>query len=93
MKIRSVSASSTIRPKYMTATRVARCSTTQVMADEKIGEPQIPAQGNQEVQDLGLDRYVEEEVGSSQITTSGCMINARATATRWRCSHPESWPG
>ena len=47
------SASSTIRPRYITATRVAMMlDHREVVADEEVGQPELAAQLDQQVQDL-----------------------------------------
>ncbi len=63
-----------------------------VVADEEVGQAALGAKTRQEVQDLGLDRGVEREVGSSRSRTDGSRISARAIAMRWRWP-PESWCG
>ena len=57
---RRSSASSTMRPRYITATRWQRWRTTdEIVGDEEIGEAEPLAQVLEQVDDLRLDRHVE----------------------------------
>ena len=70
LKSSSVSASSTIRPTYITATRLLMCAHhAQVVRDEQVGQPEVGLQIEQQVQDLRLHRDVERRdrlVGDDQ---------------------------
>ena len=56
----SVGASSTMRPRYITTTRSAMCCDhAEIVADEEVGQPELPAQLHEQVQHLRLDRDVE----------------------------------
>ena len=53
-------ASSTIRPRYITAIRSLMWRTTrQVVGDEQVGQPEPVLEPLEQVDDLGLDRHVE----------------------------------
>jgi hypothetical protein len=55
-----LSASSTMRPRYITATAMAMCSHhAEVVRDEQVGEPELVLQVHQQVQHLRLHRNVE----------------------------------
>ena len=57
---RALAAYSTMRPRYMTATRAAMCLTTaRSCAMNTYGEPEALLQVHQQVDHLRLDRYVE----------------------------------
>ena len=53
------SASSTICPRYITATRSAMCAPGEVVGDEDVGDAELALQALQQVDDLRLHRDVE----------------------------------
>ena len=62
--MRSVGPVSTMRPRYITATRVGEVAHhAEVVRDEQVGEPELVLQVGEQIQDLRLDRHVERRGG------------------------------
>lgn len=89
----SVSASSTIRPRYITAIRSDMWRTTLMSWLMKIGQPHLVLQLAHEVQDLRLDRHVEcrgRLVADEEFRFAGksaCNRDALALSARNSCGN------
>ena len=77
-------ASSTMRPRYITATRSLMCRTiAQVVRDEQVGEAELVLQVLEQVDDLRLDRDVERR--DRLVADDELRARARGRA-RCRCA-------
>ena len=88
-----VSAVSTIRPRYITATRSQTWRTTaRLWAIRSTVRPSCSRSSASRFSTVACTDTSSAETGSSATRTSGSRARARAIATRWRWP-PENWPG
>ena len=86
-KSSSVPAVSTIRPRYMTATRSHTCRTTAMLwAMKSIVRPSSLRSSSSRLRTVACTETSSAETGSSATRSSGWRARARAIETRWR------WP-
>ena len=79
-------ASSTIRPRYITATRSLTCSTTRkVVGDEQYVRPSSSFSSSSRLMTWAWTETSNADTGSSQTMSSGSTDSARAMPIRWRC--------
>ena len=83
----SVGAVSTIRPRYMTATRSQTWRTTAMLcAIRRIVSPSFARRSSSRLSTVACTETSSAETGSSATSSSGSSASARAMLTRWR------WP-
>ena len=88
----STSPISTIRPRYITATRSAMCRTTdRSCATNRYDRPSAALQLFEQVDDARADRHIQRRTGSSSTSTFGSSASARAMPMRCRWPPENAW--